>query len=144
MFGSAMPRQVGSIPQGHPDTDRLAVWYEVFGIDSIYDYDPVWEKCREVKIAPTFHSPGSNQALRNSPTNFTYNHIGHFADAGHAAAKGILWVCEVAIALIRAPIRNSTERQRTPNAPRLRGGSLTRRRNRAQRGLFDRDLGATV
>ena len=32
---------------------------------------------------------GSNQALRNSPTNFTYNHIGHFADAGHAAAKGI-------------------------------------------------------
>ena len=34
-------------------------------------------------------STGSNQALRNSPTNFTYNHIGHFADAGHAAAKGI-------------------------------------------------------
>src|SRR5438045_2212422 len=63
--------------------------YEGFGIDSIYAYDPGWEKCREVKIAPTFHSAGSNQALRNSPTNFTYNHIGHFADAGHAAAKGI-------------------------------------------------------
>ena len=61
----------------------------MFGIDSDYDFDPVWEKCREVKIAPTFHSAGSNQALRNSPTNFTYNHIGHFADAGHAAAKGI-------------------------------------------------------
>jgi predicted TIM-barrel fold metal-dependent hydrolase len=89
MFGSAMPRQVDSIPRGNPDTDRLAVWYEVFGIDGVYDYDPVWEKCREVKIAPTFHSTGSNQALRNSPTNFTYNHIGHFADAGHAAAKGI-------------------------------------------------------
>ena len=43
----------------------------------------------ELDIAPTFHSTGSNQALRNSPTNFTYNHIGHFADAGHAAAKGI-------------------------------------------------------
>src|SRR5205814_778368 len=48
-----------------------------------------WAKCRDVEIAPTFHSAGSNQALRNSPTNFTYNHIGHFADAGHAAAKGI-------------------------------------------------------
>src|SRR5437588_4844939 len=89
MFGSAMPRQTDSIPKGHPDTDRLAVWYEVFGIDSIYDYDPVWETCRKLGIAPTFHSAGSNQALRNSPTNFTYNHIGHFADAGHAAAKGI-------------------------------------------------------
>ncbi|MGE5271873.1 MAG: amidohydrolase family protein [Thiohalocapsa sp.] len=89
MFGSAMPRQVASVPEGQPDIDRLAVWYEVFGIDSIYDYDPVWETCRKLGIAPTFHSTGSNQALRNSPTNFTYNHIGHFADAGHAAAKGI-------------------------------------------------------
>src|SRR3954449_2892394 len=42
MFGSAMPRQVDSIARGNPDTDRLAVWYEVFGIDSIYEYDPVW------------------------------------------------------------------------------------------------------
>ena len=90
MFGSAMPRQTDSIPKGaNADADRLGVWYEVFGIDSIYDYDPVWQKCVDVKIAPTFHSAGSNQALRNSPTNFTYNHIGHFADAGHAAAKGI-------------------------------------------------------
>src|SRR5271170_5750180 len=89
MFGSALPRQVDSVARGEVDTDRLAGWYEVFGIDSLYDYDPVWAKCREVGIAPTFHSAGSNQALRNSPTNFTYNHIGHFADAGHAAAKGI-------------------------------------------------------
>ena len=89
MFGSAMPRQVDSIPPGNPDADRLGVWYEVFGLDSIYDYDPVWQKCVDVKIAPTFHSAGSNQALRNSPTNFTYNHIGHFAAAGHAVAKGL-------------------------------------------------------
>ena len=89
MFGSAMPRPVPSVKANDPDTARLAVGYEVFGIDGLYDYDPVWAKCREVGIAPTFHSTGSNQALRNSPTNFTYNHIGHFADAGHAAAKGI-------------------------------------------------------
>src|SRR5262249_4304494 len=68
MFGSAMPRQTASITKGeNVDTDRLAVWYEVFGIDSIYDYDPVWETCRKLGIAPTFHSAGSNQALRNSP-----------------------------------------------------------------------------
>jgi amidohydrolase family protein len=88
MFGSAFPRQVESV-KPDPEADRFAVWYEVFGIDSPYDYDPVWAKCRELKIAPTFHSTGSNQALRNSPTNFVYNHIGHFADAGHATCKGI-------------------------------------------------------
>jgi predicted TIM-barrel fold metal-dependent hydrolase len=88
MFGSAFPRQVDSV-KPDPEANRFAVWYEVFGVDGLYDYDPVWAKCREVKIAPTFHSTGSNQALRNSPTNFVYNHIGHFADAGHAACKGI-------------------------------------------------------
>src|SRR5260370_29797297 len=85
MFGSAMPRKVPSVAANDADTNRLAVWYAVFGIDSLYDYDAVWATCREVGIAPTFHSTGSNQALRNSPTNFTYNHIGPFADAGHAA-----------------------------------------------------------
>jgi len=89
MFGSALPKKVPSVKSDDPDVNRLAVYYEVFGIDSDYDFDPVWQKCVDVKIAPTFHSTGSNQALRNSPTNFTYNHIGHFADAGHAAAKGI-------------------------------------------------------
>lgn len=89
MFGSAFPRPVAAVTGTDPDTKRLACGYEVFGIDSQYDYDPVWAKCVELKIAPTFHSTGSNQGLRNSPTNFTYNHIGHFADAGHAAAKGI-------------------------------------------------------
>ena len=28
-------------------------------------------------------------AMRNSPTNFTFNHIGHFAAAGHAVAKAL-------------------------------------------------------
>ncbi len=89
MFGSAFPRPVPAVAAKDPDTARLAVGYEVFGVDSLYDYDPVWAKCRDVKIAPTFHSTGSAQGLRNSPSNFVYNHIGHFAAAGHAAAKGI-------------------------------------------------------
>jgi hypothetical protein len=89
MFGGALPRRVPSVAANDPDTARFAVGYEVFGVDGLYDYDPVWAKCRELGIAPTFHATGSNQALRNSPTSFTYNHIGHFADAGHAIAKGI-------------------------------------------------------
>src|SRR5688572_24545560 len=83
MFGSGMSRQVAA-----PGKDP-AVWYDVLAIDSPYDYDPVWKKCVELKIAPTFHSSSSGQGLRNSPSNFVYNHIGHFAAAGHAVAKAI-------------------------------------------------------
>ena len=50
-----------------PDASRLAVWYDVLALDSDHDYDPVWAKCRELGIAPTFHSAGSNQGLRTVP-----------------------------------------------------------------------------
>jgi predicted TIM-barrel fold metal-dependent hydrolase len=89
MFGSGMSRPVTSVTATEPDAARLAVWYDVLALDSEYDYDPVWAKCQELRMAPTFHSSGSNQGLRLSPSNFVYNHIGHFAAAGHAIAKAI-------------------------------------------------------
>ena len=89
MFGSGMSRRVAAVEATDPDAGRLAVWYDVLALDSDYDYDPVWAKCQELGIAPTFHSAGSNQGLRLSPTNFVYNHIGHFAAAGHAVSKAI-------------------------------------------------------
>src|SRR5438270_10000349 len=83
MFGSGMSR-----PLAEP-TGNATVHYDVLAIDSQYDYDPVWTKCVELGIAPTFHSSASGQGLRNSPSNFVYNHIGHFAAAGHAVSKAI-------------------------------------------------------
>jgi predicted TIM-barrel fold metal-dependent hydrolase len=84
MFGSGMSR-----PVAEPRPGGESIWYDLLAIDSPYDYDPVWAKCVELKIAPTFHSSSSGQGLRNSPNNFVYNHIGHFAAAGHAVAKAI-------------------------------------------------------
>src|SRR5215471_13457540 len=89
MFGSGMSRPVSAAQTNDPESQRFTVSYDVLGIDSPYDYDPVWKKCVELGIAPTFHSSASGQGLRNSPSNFVYNHIGHFAAAGHAVAKAI-------------------------------------------------------
>ena len=49
------------------------------------------EKCRELRLAPTFHNGARSILLRNSPSNFCYNHIGHFASAGHAVAKALFF-----------------------------------------------------
>ena len=38
------------------ETKRFAVWKDMIGLDSEYDYDPVWAKCLELNIAPSFHS----------------------------------------------------------------------------------------
>ena len=89
MFGSGMGRRMPWAPASDPDAARLGVWYDVLALDSDHDYDPVWAKCQELRIAPTFHSAGSNQGLRLSPSNFVYNHIGHFAAAGHAVCKAL-------------------------------------------------------
>src|ERR1700758_5219180 len=89
MFGSNLPRPVPSAAARDDESRRFTVWYDVLGIDSPYDYDPVWAKCVELGIPPTFHSGSSSQGLRLSPTNFVYNHIGHFAAAGHAVAKSL-------------------------------------------------------
>jgi predicted TIM-barrel fold metal-dependent hydrolase len=64
-------------------------YIDTFGIDSPYDYDPVWAKFVELKVAPCTHSGSIGWVDRTSPSNFTYNHIGHFAAAAHAVAKSL-------------------------------------------------------
>jgi len=83
MVGGLMRRPVPATPS--------VEWYDVVGLDSEYDYDPVWEKCRELRIAPSFHNGARSILLRNSPSNFCFNHIGHFASAGHAVCKALFF-----------------------------------------------------
>ena len=120
MFGSNMARKVPAAAANDPDTARFAVWYDVLGLDSEYDYDPVWRKCVELGTAPTFHSASRNQGLRLSPTNFTYNHIGHFAAAGHATAEAIFLGgrCQRSAAHSVSPAPSGITRQRLPTLRR--------------------------
>ena len=88
VMGSVIRRPVAASARSG-ERNRWAAWYDVLGIDSDYDYDPVWKKCVELGFAPTFHSAGRGMGFRSSPSNFTYNHIGHFASAGEAVCKGL-------------------------------------------------------
>ena len=90
LFSGMVPRPVPAAEVGDHKAHRLgSVTYDVFGIDSPYDYDPVWQACIEYGVSPTFHSGGRGYALRRSPTNFTYNHIGHFASTAEAICKSM-------------------------------------------------------
>src|SRR5438105_14165939 len=91
MVGGLMRRAVPAVAQEQPDAAKYAEWFDVVGIDSDHDYDPVWQKCRELKLAPSFHNGARSILLRNSPSNFCFNHIGHFASAGHAVCKGLFF-----------------------------------------------------
>src|SRR6266446_1844482 len=49
MLGGLMRRPVPAVAEEQPDAARFAEWCDVIGIDSDYDYDPVWVKCRELR-----------------------------------------------------------------------------------------------
>jgi predicted TIM-barrel fold metal-dependent hydrolase len=72
----------------HPSWLR---WIDTFGLDSMYDYDSVWRTAVELGFPLAFHSSGMGFTDRKSPSNYMYNHIGHFAAAGEAVAKSLFF-----------------------------------------------------
>jgi predicted TIM-barrel fold metal-dependent hydrolase len=64
-------------------------WVDTFGIDSKYDYDPVWAKAIELQMPLSAHTAGIGASDRASISNFVFNQIGHFAAAGGALAKSL-------------------------------------------------------
>jgi predicted TIM-barrel fold metal-dependent hydrolase len=82
-------RPIPALAEEHPQASRWAFWLDTFGIDSAYDYDPVWAKCLELRVAPSFHSPTAGMGMRASLSNSMYNHIGHFAASNEAVCKSL-------------------------------------------------------
>jgi predicted TIM-barrel fold metal-dependent hydrolase len=76
-------------PAPIPDPPRTARWIDTFGLDSLHDYDPVWARCEELGVVPTFHSSAMGWPGRASPTNYVMNHLGNFAAAGEATCRAL-------------------------------------------------------
>ena len=86
LFGGLVLR---SAP-GH-DGDPAARWVDGLGLDSAYDYDPLWRRCVELGVSPTFHSTGIGFGSRVSPDNYVANHIGNFAAGSEAVCRSLLF-----------------------------------------------------
>ncbi len=89
LMNAVIPRMSPAALEGDEAALRTGSWFDVLALDSLHNYDPVWEKCVELGVVPTFHSAARTFGLRRSPSNYVYNHLGHFAAAGHATAKAI-------------------------------------------------------
>ncbi|MBI3743876.1 MAG: amidohydrolase family protein [Chloroflexi bacterium] len=82
---------IGIVRRATPSADER--WFshriDALGFESDYDYDPVWAKCIECKVAAVSHSTARGWDGRRSPTNGIFNHLGHFAAAGEALCRAI-------------------------------------------------------
>lgn len=66
-------------------------WLDTTSIETGYDYEPVWRLCEENGWAVTFHAPSMGWSGRESSYNYMHNHVGHFAQACHTIARGLLF-----------------------------------------------------
>lgn len=77
MIPPAVARPLAAYPEHFP---RLC-HPDRYGIDSAFDYDPVWRAFSELGVAVTAHGAVGATYLpdgRSSPTNYSYNHVlGH-------------------------------------------------------------------
>jgi len=86
---SYVPRPVPALADAGGEVRRWAFWLDTYGIDSPYDYDPLWRRCIELGVSVGMHTQGNGWGSRRSPTNWIYNHIGHFAASGEAVCKSL-------------------------------------------------------
>jgi predicted TIM-barrel fold metal-dependent hydrolase len=91
MLAGHVVRPIPYVARQAPELAKYAYWLDTFCLDSEYDYDPVWAKCVELKVAPTFHSAAMGWGGRTSISTYMYNHIGHFAEAGEALCKALFF-----------------------------------------------------
>lgn len=84
-------RPVPSFAKQHPELANHVLYQDCFGLDSPYDYDPVWARCVELGIAPTSHSGPIGLGSRRCVSRHQYNQVGGFAEGGEALLKS-LWM----------------------------------------------------
>ena len=85
VFAGHARRAVGADDGSGGGEHRL----DTFGVDSAFDYDPLWAKCVELGIAPVFHSSLQGHRVTRSATSYVYNHIGGLAASHESLCKSL-------------------------------------------------------
>jgi predicted TIM-barrel fold metal-dependent hydrolase len=90
MINSNVRRPLAVVADQAPELARYATWMDTLCMESPYDYDPLWARCVELKVAVTAHSPSVGYGSRVVTDHYIHNHVGSFAAAGEAFAKALV------------------------------------------------------
>jgi len=80
----------GVIPRTIRPDGSAASWIDTLGHDSLHDYEPLWTRCVELGVVPSFHGIGYGWGSRVSPRNYVYNHLGNFGSAQEAVCRSLV------------------------------------------------------
>lgn len=89
MIPAAVARPLGDFPDAFPAACR----FDRFGMDSDFDYDPLWQTFCDLGVAVTGHGGIGFRYLptgRNSPSNYVFNHILGHADLQEGLCRSLV------------------------------------------------------
>jgi predicted TIM-barrel fold metal-dependent hydrolase len=76
LLTSGTRRSIPKVEREHPDLSSLVQRMDFYGMDSAYDYDPLWKRMVELRVAPTFHGQTVGTWFGPiSPSNNTFNRL---------------------------------------------------------------------
>ena len=81
----------GNIVRPYEGHDGPGGWLDTLAHDSLYDYGPVWRRCDELGVSPTFHAGGQGWGTRMSTVNNSYNQVGNFAASMEGMCRSIVF-----------------------------------------------------
>jgi predicted TIM-barrel fold metal-dependent hydrolase len=90
MIANHVRRPVPAFAREGAPPNEQRTFIDSLAFESAHDYDPFWQRCADLKVAVTAHSGSMGTQWRESVWSFTYNHIGHFANASHAFARALI------------------------------------------------------
>src|SRR5262249_26906920 len=66
-------------------------WFDNFGLDAAFDYDPVWRRARELGFAVNFHAGFGQMPWQSwtSISNYCFNHAGSLAARMNVLVKSL-------------------------------------------------------
>ena len=80
-----------SIHREHPELLPYIQYLDLFALDSQYDYDPFWQRCVELQLAPVSHSGLIFQRPTRSTSNYMFNHINALSHGHEALCKALFF-----------------------------------------------------
>ena len=82
-------RPFDALKGADPEVSRYAFWLDQFGVDSAYDYDPVWARAQELGVSIAFHSGFIGMTPYRSPSSYVFNHLSMLAEGQQSLAKSL-------------------------------------------------------
>jgi predicted TIM-barrel fold metal-dependent hydrolase len=89
MIGTEIRRPHPDVAAQAPELGKFAEGWQSIAMDSPYDYDPFWQRCVDLKVAPLCHTSLIGASHRRSPNNYVFNHLGMFAQGSEHFCRAL-------------------------------------------------------